>query len=190
MFRRQVSPEIEIRLFDSADAKAVYSVVERNRSNLRQWLPWVDITTSADAIRRFIETIAIPQYKESRSPNCGIWIRGEFAGSIGCHAINAAHNEVSIGYWLDAGHQGKGVISDCCAAMLDYLFDELNLHRATVECATGNFRSCAIPERLGFTREGVKREAQRIDGRWLDLAVWSILDREWRQRRGSLPRTR
>ena len=183
MFRRAVTPEIEIRLFGADDAEAVFPVVERNRDYLREWLPWVDGTHSPEDIRTFIETIAIPQYDADKGPNCGIWISGEFAGSIGCHEINSAYRNCSLGYWVDAAHQGKGIVTRCCAVMLDYLFDELQLHRVTIECGTGNARSCAIPERLGFTREAVKREAQLVGGRWVDLVMWSILDREWRERR-------
>jgi ribosomal-protein-serine acetyltransferase len=188
MFRRVVSfdneatPEIEMRLFDPADAEACFAVVARNRAYLRQWLPWVDRTHSPLDIRTFIETIAIPQFDANNGPNCGVWMDGNFAGGIGCHAINWANRNCSIGYWVDAAHQRKGVITKCCTAMLDYLFGELGLHRVVIECGTENTRSCAIPQRLGFRREGLKREAEWVGGRWVDLVIWSMLDREWRER--------
>jgi ribosomal-protein-serine acetyltransferase len=183
MFRRTVTPQIEMRLFDAADAEAAYPVVERNRAYLRVWLPWVDRTYSAAEFRNFIETIAIPQYEANNGPNCGIWVDGEFSGGIGCHAIDWANRHCSIGYWVDAAYQGKGIVTECCVSLLDYLFDELGLHRVVIECGTANTRSCAIPERLGFQREGLKREAELVAGRWLDLVMWSMLDREWRNRR-------
>jgi ribosomal-protein-serine acetyltransferase len=64
--------------------------------------------------------------------------------------------------------------------MLDYLFEELGLHRVEIRCGTGNTRSCAIPERLGFTREGLLREAEWVNDRWLDLAVWGMTAEQWR----------
>ena len=66
--------------------------------------------------------------------------------------------------------------------MLEYLFDTMRLHRVVIQCGIGNHRSCAIPERLGFTREGVLRQAERVGARWLDLFTWSILEDEWRRR--------
>ncbi len=182
MFRRAVTPEIEIRLFAPADAEEAYAVVERNRAYLRQWLPWVDLTHSPDAIRHFIVNIAIPQYEANNGPNCGIWIAGQFAGGIGCHAIDWSNRNCSIGYWVDAAHQGKGIVTQCCAAMLAYLFDDLGLHRVAIECGTSNTRSCAIPERMGFVLEGVKRQAQWVAGRWLDLMLWAMLEDRWRER--------
>jgi RimJ/RimL family protein N-acetyltransferase len=98
-------------------------------------------------------------------PNCGIWVDGGFAGSIGCHAIDWANRNCSLGYWVDATHQDKGIATKCCASILHYFFEELDLQRVVIQCATGNTRSCAIPERLGFTREGVNREAELVGRR-------------------------
>jgi len=56
------------------------------------------------------------------------------------------------------------------------------MHRVEIRCGTGNHRSCAVPERLGFTREGVLREAQWVSGRWVDLVVWGMLEQEWKGR--------
>jgi ribosomal-protein-serine acetyltransferase len=71
-------------------------------------------------------------------------------------------------------------MTQCCAAMLDYLFHEAKLHRVCIRCATGNTRSCAIPERLGFRREGLEREAELLGDRWVDLWNWAVLEDEWR----------
>jgi ribosomal-protein-serine acetyltransferase len=51
-----------------------------------------------------------------------------------------------------------------------------------IRCGTGNRKSCAIPERLGFQREGVAREADWVSGRWVDLVIWSMLEDEWKKR--------
>ena len=181
MFRRAVAPGLEIRHFEMCDAEAVYAVVERNRAYLREWLPWVDGSHSADDVRAFIHS-ALMQSEEGRGPQAAIWMRGAIVGSVGCHPIDWTSRSCSIGYWLDPARQGQGVVTRCCVAMLDYLFGELRLHRVEIRCGTGNARSCAIPERLGFQREGIAREAQWVNDRWVDLVVWGILEQNWRER--------
>ena len=178
MFSRKVGPGVEIRLFELSDAETVFASVERNRQYLRQWLPWVDFTSSPDQIRNFIVRVR-DQFETGRGPQAGIWIGDEFAGSVGCHPIDWPNKNCSIGYWIEERHQGKGVMTRCCANLLDYVFRDLGLHRVTIQCGTGNQRSCAIPERLGFTREGITREGEFVNDRWLDLVVWSMLQRDW-----------
>jgi ribosomal-protein-serine acetyltransferase len=181
MFRRTVAPGVEMRQFEPRDAETVFAVVDRNRQHLRQWLPWVDHSHSPEDLRQFILRVQA-QFEADQGPNAGIWVGGVFAGNVGCHPISWANRSCSLGYWIDAAQQGRGVITRCCAAMLDYLFDELRLHRVEIRCGTGNTRSCAIPERLGFTREGLLRQAEWVNDRWVDLLVWGMIEEQWRTR--------
>jgi ribosomal-protein-serine acetyltransferase len=184
MFSRRVGPGIEMRLMQVRDAEPMFAVVERNREYLRTWLPWVDATDSPAVIREFIRG-AVEKYRAGLALNAAVWIDGGIAGSVGHHAIDRANRSTSLGYWIDEAHQGKGIITRCCRVLLDYLFDEQALHRVEIRCGTGNLRSCAIPERLGFTREGVLREAEWVSGRFVDLVVWGMLEDEWRARRAT-----
>jgi ribosomal-protein-serine acetyltransferase len=186
MFRRTVAPGIEMRQFELRDAETIFAVVERNREHLRKWLPWVEGTHSPEDVRPFILR-AQAQFEAGQGPNAGVWVDGVLAGNVGCHAIHWANRNCSLGYWIDAAQQGKGLITRCCAAMLDYLFDELHLHRVEIRCGTGNTRSCAIPERLGFTREGLLRESEWVNDRWVDLVVWGMIREQWRAAAPSRP---
>ncbi len=178
MFRLAVAPGLELRQFEMRDAERLFAVADRNRMHLRQWLPWVDRTHSASEVRDFIAG-RLDQFEANLGPNAAIWQGGEIAGSVGCHPIDWANRHCSLGYWIDAACQGKGVITQCCAALIGYLFEEMGLHRVTIQCGTENRKSCAIPERLGFTREGVMREAEWVNDRWVDLEVWGMLAQDW-----------
>ena len=181
-FSRTVAPGIEIRQFRLADAVPTFAMVDRHRDYLRPWLPWVDHTHSPEDVREFISR-ASAQVEDGLGPQTAIWVNGDIHGSLGCHPIDWPNRNCSIGYWIDPELQGQGIVTRCCIVLLGHLFEELHLHRVEIRCGTENRRSCAIPQRLGFTLEGVAREAESVGDRWVDLAVWSILDREWRQRR-------
>lgn len=189
MFRRTVAPGIELKLLETAEAKTLYAVAERNRDRLRTWLPWVDQTRGPEDVRQFILRV-LDQYHSNLGPQTGIWVNGALTGTVGCHPIDWSNRNCSLGYWIDAAHEGKGLITRCCSVLLDYMFDELGLHRAEIRCGTANQRSCAVPERLGFRREGVVREAEWVNDRWVDLVIWGILEEDWRRQRAPKPETK
>lgn len=179
-FHLRVAPDIELRQFQMADAETLFALTERNREYLREWLPWVDTTRSVDDTRNFILG-AMSQFDAGRGPSAAIWLCGAIAGSVGCHPIDWANRSCSIGYWVDPSQQRKGLVTRATERLIDYLFGEMHLHRVVIQCGTENQKSCAIPRRLGFTREGVLWEAEWVSGRWVDLVVWSMLEQNWRK---------
>jgi len=69
--------------------------------------------------------------------------------------------------------------------VIDDLFRELRLNRIEIQCAARNARSAAIPRRLGFTLEGIRREAELVNGEFRDLLHFSLLRKngiEWNAR--------
>jgi ribosomal-protein-serine acetyltransferase len=82
---------------------------------------------------------------------------------------------------LDAGHQGKGIMTACCRAFIAYGFNSWKLNRVTIECATHNTRSRAIPECLGFKFEGVIREVEWLHDHYVDHAVYGLLRSDYEE---------
>ena len=159
-------------------APALFARVEQDRDFLRRWLPWVDETRGLADVLAYVRRCG-RQYARDRSPNCAIWVGGEFAGVIGMHAVDWANASTSLGYWLAAGFRGRGLMTRACQLMLAHAFVDLELLRVEVRCAAGNARSRAIPERLGFKQEGVLRAAARLEGVFQDLVVYGLLAHEW-----------
>ena len=173
-----IDVDIELCLFEEADATELFGLIERNRGHLRQWLPWVDYETSIEDSRRFVRR-SLQSYLDNEGFNLGIRYKGQLAGVIGFHTVNWPNRQVEIGYWLGANFQGRGVMTRACRAMVDYALRKLQLNRVTILCATGNVRSRAIPERLGFTLEGTRRDGEWLYDHFVDLVVYSVLAREW-----------
>ena len=99
---------------------------------------------SADDIRDYIAA-RLEQFEANQGPNAGIWVDGEFGGAVGCHPIDWANRTCSIGYWIDAAHQGKGLMTRCCAALIDYLFTRWPSIASTIQCGTGNQEAAPFP---------------------------------------------
>jgi ribosomal-protein-serine acetyltransferase len=104
---------------------------------------------------------------------------GSLAGVVGQHYVESVNRRTELGYWLDAGHQGQGIVTRSVARLVDYAFVEQNCHRVIIHCAVGNVKSRAIPERLGFLQEGVLREAEWLYDHYVDLAIYSMLKASW-----------
>jgi ribosomal-protein-serine acetyltransferase len=73
-------------------------------------------------------------------------------------------------------------MTKACRFLVDYAFAELKLNRVEIRCATGNHKSRAIPERLGFKLEGTVRQAEWLYDHFVDHALYGMLASEWSQR--------
>lgn len=179
MFRAAIRPDLELRILEERHAPAVFALVNQDRAYLRQWLPWVDSTLSADDTLAFIRS-SLEQFAGGDATTAGIWLNRDFAGVIGTHKINKLLRKAEIGYWLGESFQGKGIVTDSCRALIAHLFHELDLHRVEIHCAVSNSKSAAVPRRLGFELEGTLREASFAAGRFHDLHVFGMLKKDWR----------
>jgi RimJ/RimL family protein N-acetyltransferase len=65
---------------------------------------------------------------------------------------------------------------------LRYAFEELNLHRVTLNLFEYNTRALRTYSGLGFSVEGRAREAILREGRRWDLIFMGLLRREWEAR--------
>ncbi len=183
MFYLELDDGLELRLLEERHAEALFAVMDQNRQYLRQWLPWLDDNNSPDDTRSFIKS-TLQQFANGTGLTAGIWHRNQPIGVIGYVNIDWLNRSASIGYWLAAGFQGRGIITRACRALIDHAFNELRLNRIEIRCATGNRKSCAIPERLGFTREGVARQSEWLYDHFVDLVIYGLLASEWPTRTG------
>jgi ribosomal-protein-serine acetyltransferase len=93
--------------------------------------------------------------------------------------IDVPAGSAEVGYWLDVAFEGRGLVTRAVTAVLDHAFGPLGLHRVELQTTTNNTPSQRVAERLGFTQEGVLREAAAFPGERRDVVVHSLLAREW-----------
>lgn len=179
MLNHALSDDVRLVLLEPQHADALFRTVDENRAHLRPWLAWVDDTRSPDDTRAFIRHTQ-QQFGENRGFQTAIVAGGEVAGMIGHVGIRWDRRATSLGYWLAEEHQGRGIITRACRAYVEHAFGELGLNRVEIRAATGNARSRAVPERLGFQLEGVLRDAEWLYDHFVDHAVYGLLAREWR----------
>lgn len=174
------TPELQLRDLSESHAPRLFDLLDSNRSYLRAWLPWLDTQRSVLDSIQFIR-MARASSDRNESLSLGIWYRNELCGVISFHRIDHPNRASMIGYWLAAGFQGKGIMTESCRAFTDHGFSRLGLHRIEIRCATGNLKSQAIPNRLGFVREAVLRDSEWLYDHYVDLIVYSMLAPDWKK---------
>lgn len=168
-----ISGGCRLRLLAEADAGALHALIEANRARLSPWFAWGEGQTFEDTLGFIRGTEA--QLAANDGFQAAIVCGEEIVGVVGFPGVDWRRRLARIGYWLDAGQEGKGTMTAAVRALTEHAFSVWELHRVEVRVATENRRSRAIPERLGFRQEGTLRGAERVGGRYLDSVVYSLL---------------
>ncbi len=98
----------------------------------------------------------------------------EFDGIVWAHRTTF----VSIGIG-EARHRNHGYGREAMQVGLNFIFNEVNLHRVCLTVFSYNTAAIALYEALGFVREGVYREHLERDGRRHDMILYGLLRPEW-----------
>lgn len=161
---------------DATDTRDLWTAVESSRAQLEPWLPWVPFNIDLDSSGRYAEASA-SDWDAARATRFAIRERAtkRLLGVIGLESFAHLHESVELGYWLRVDSWGKGLMTEAGKGVLDWAFSSVNAHRVRVAAATDNHPSLHVIQRLGFRFEGIARQAERVNGRWLDHAVFSLL---------------
>jgi ribosomal-protein-serine acetyltransferase len=161
---------------DTTDGQDMWFAVNGSRDALKRWLPWVQFHGDVTSSMRFAEACAL-DWDQGRAFRFVVRDRESFAllGQVGLETLIHMHRSCELGYWLTTAATGKGIMTEASRAALDYAFARIGAHRVRIAAATDNHRSLSVISRLGFKFEGIAREAEWCDGRWLDHAVFAML---------------
>lgn len=94
--------------------------------------------------------------------------------------IRGAFHACYLGYGLSEGAVGKGIMTEALKVAIDYMFDELNLHRIMANHSPHNFRSARVLRRLGFVPEGYARDYLRVHDEWQDHVINALTNHFWK----------
>jgi ribosomal-protein-serine acetyltransferase len=179
-FYLRVNEHLELRQRAPEDAEELFALTDANRTRLRTWLPWLDHCTRPEHTLASIES-TLRQAEAGMGLAFCLWSEGRIAGVGGYNLIDRANLTGHIGYWLGDTFEGRGLMTAANRALIGHGFSELGLRRQTISAATGNARSRAVAERLGFRLEGVLRSAEQLYGRRVDHAFYAQTSEDWEQ---------
>jgi ribosomal-protein-alanine N-acetyltransferase len=103
-------------------------------------------------------------------------------GEAGYHTWNPSHNRAELFYSLrDDQYKQKGFMKEALAAVIDFAFNEMKLHRIQALIADSNTPSKKLLLHYGFRKEGTIREDYVVDGKNEDSDQYSLLKHEWQK---------
>ncbi len=161
---------------DPMDGPELWLAVNGSRAYLQRWLPWVQFHTDPTASVRFAEACT-NDWDVGRALRFVIRERTHrtLTGVVGLESMVQMHRSCELGYWLRKESTKRGLMTEASKAIVDFAFQRLGAHRIRIAAATDNHASLHVIRRIGFRFEGIARQAEWCDGRWLDHATFGLI---------------
>jgi [ribosomal protein S5]-alanine N-acetyltransferase len=108
---------------------------------------------------------------------------GRILGRIALGGILlGAFQNAYLGYWMDAEHQGRGLMTEAVRAATTFAFEVVGLHRVQAAVMPRNVASQRVLEKVGYRREGTAERYLFIAGAWEDHVLFAMTAEEWPDR--------
>jgi RimJ/RimL family protein N-acetyltransferase len=105
---------------------------------------------------------------------------GRLVGVTSLMLINREHRRGELGYWIAHNRWNQGYATESNRCLVDFGFEVLGLHRIEARHFVRNPASGRVMQKLGMQYEGIERDWAVKGDRYESLAVYSILESEWR----------
>ncbi len=170
-----IDEEIILRSLCEEDADLLFTLVDQNRLYLREFLGWLDNNTLKEDTVAFLRDQQ-KQLDQMKVVHIGILYNHQLVGVISLDAIDQLNKSASIGYWISKHYQGRGIMTKSTKSLIKYAFESLSLHRIEIKCAVHNIKSQKIVETLGFSKEGLLKEAISHYGEYFDAYIYGLIN--------------
>lgn len=168
-----------LRQFSDSDLDAFLAY--RNDPEVAIYQGW-NVPYPRERAIKFIGEMKVAVPMQSQWFQVALEIKGtrEMIGDLAFFIKREDERQAFIGYTLARPFWGKGYAFEAVSCLLEYLFEELELHRVIAECDVLNVYSWRLLERLGFRREAHFVESIFFKGAYGSEYQYAMLEREWR----------
>ncbi len=179
-----IDEHIRLRATTAASAAEEYFLIIRSREHILPWLSWVHIydafTSFEDGVRARQEYQAgkLEEFEKGTSYAYDIYYDNELAGCIELKTISHENRSCDIAYWLSKDFTGKGIMTKSVNILAALAFENLDMHRISINVADKNLASRSVAERCGFKLDAVLRDRFFLEGVYYGCCVYSKLESE------------
>lgn len=165
-----------------SDLAEYTALLVRNREHLAPTDPErADSYWTEDGQQKLIARLVAERAAGTTYPSVILDADGAIAGRITLNeVVRGPLQSASVGYWISAAREGRGLVSAALAETVRLAFDDLGLHRLQAGTLLHNLRSQRVLERAEFVQYGMAPKYLKIAGRWQDHLLFQRLahDRE------------
>lgn len=105
----------------------------------------------------------------------------KFIGLIGINLGKEKYKNAEVWFQYDFNFWNKGYATESLRKVLNFGFEDLNLHRIEAGCAIENFGSINVLEKVGMVREAHTRKLLPLKSGWSDNYGYAILSTDERK---------
>ncbi len=173
------TPRLIIRRMNMDDARDIFEY-GRDRMVARHVL-W-DAYVSVSEARAYVRVMQ-RRYRLGEPASWCIELKetGRVIGTIGYMWYQRDHASAEVGYSLARDQWNKGIMTEALERVLQYSFEELNMHRVEAQHEVDNPASGAVMRKCGMQHEGRLRGRLMNKGRYVDVDVYGILREDYRK---------
>lgn len=107
---------------------------------------------------------------------------GAVLGWVSLRVVEASRATGEIGYSVVRAHRGKGVATEAVGGLVAEGFRDAQLNRLRAYCLPENLSSRAVLRRNGFREEGTLPRGATVQGKPVDIIVYSLDRERWSPR--------
>jgi ribosomal-protein-alanine N-acetyltransferase len=104
----------------------------------------------------------------------------DVVGYIGYWRMRKKDARAEIGYALKPEYWGNGYMQEALTKVIEFGFTEFCLHSIEANVNPANLNSIKLLEKFGFKREAYFREDYLFNGKFLDTAIYSLLETDFK----------
>ena len=169
------SKRLVLRRMDKIDVKEIFAM--RSDPEIMKYIPRPLAKNEEEALEHL--ALIDSGLEKNEAINWAITIKGssKLVGIIGFYRTKHEDYRSEIGYILLPEVNGKGIASEAVEIVVEFGFNEMNLHSIEAVIDPENIASEKVLQKNGFVKEGHFKENGFFNGKFIDSVVYSRLNK-------------
>ena len=150
-----ITKRLKLRRFILSDAASMYKnyATDERVTKYLSWKPYDAI----ESVENYLSDL-IKQYNNPNEYHWAIEMNNEIVRSISTISISDKNCNCEVGYCIGYDYWNKGITTEALSAVMNFLFQEVGIHRITAKHDAENPSSGKVMQKCNMEYEGKLRD--------------------------------